>query len=194
MCVRWSEMSTHVHVDVFLMHRFGLGTTERYEELYCFSYNSNADEQERWREWALLDVTADYNRMGLPNALWKLSPVNQQYKVGAAATRERWRCGHTVLQWRRREYLYWQVSDTYPADLFVPKCATPPVIVGSSKFRSRGRFPALSYYSKENQVCWWRFSSFSQRYLCQTFCLFCLSCFFWSVRVLVMPTRFLFWI
>lgn len=47
-----------------------------------------------------------------------------------------------------------KVSDTYPADLFVPESATPPVIVGSSKFRSRGRFPALSYYSKENHVSW----------------------------------------
>lgn len=45
-----------------------------------------------------------------------------------------------------------KVSDTYPADLFVPESATPPVIVGSSKFRSRGRFPALSYYCKDNHV------------------------------------------
>uniref|UniRef100_A0A674N293 Myotubularin related protein 7a n=1 Tax=Takifugu rubripes TaxID=31033 RepID=A0A674N293_TAKRU len=96
----------------------------KYEELYCFSFNSNTDEQERRHEWALLDVMADYNRMGLPNSLWKLSSVNQQYKV----------------------------SDTYPADLFVPQSATPPVIVGSSKFRSRGRFPTLSYYSKRNHA------------------------------------------
>lgn len=61
---------------------------ERYEELYCFSYNSNTDEQERRQGWALLDITADYNRMGLPNSLWKFSSVNQQYKVGAPATRE----------------------------------------------------------------------------------------------------------
>lgn len=49
-----------------------------------------------------------------------------------------------------------KVSDTYPADLFVPESASPPVIVGSSKFRSRGRFPTLSYYSKENHVSWLR--------------------------------------
>ncbi|TNM99090.1 hypothetical protein fugu_013654 [Takifugu bimaculatus] len=101
-----------------------LSQPERYEELYYFSFNSNTDEQERRREWALLDVMADYTRMGLPNSLWKLSSVNQQYKV----------------------------SDTYPADLFVPQSATPPVIVGSSKFRSRGRFPTLSYYSKRNHA------------------------------------------
>ncbi|KAM9375518.1 myotubularin-related protein 7a isoform 2-T2 [Pholidichthys leucotaenia] len=101
-----------------------LSQPESYEELYCFSYKPNADEKERRQEWDLLDLMADFSRMGLPNSLWKLSPVNHHYKV----------------------------SDTYPAELFVPECATPPVIVGSSKFRSRGRFPALTYYSKDNHL------------------------------------------
>ncbi|XP_067454795.1 myotubularin-related protein 7a [Thunnus thynnus] len=101
-----------------------LSQPESYEELYCFSYKPNVDEGERLQEWDFLDLKADYSRMGLPNSLWKLSPVNHHYKV----------------------------SDTYPADLFVPDSATPPVIVGSSKFRSRGRFPTLSYYSKENHA------------------------------------------
>ncbi|KAM4585871.1 myotubularin-related protein 7a [Fundulus diaphanus] len=101
-----------------------LSQPERYEELYCFSYKPNIHEEERRREWAFVDLKADYRRMGLPNSLWKLSLVNQHYKV----------------------------SDTYPAELFVPESAAPPVLVGSSKFRSRGRFPALSYYSKENHA------------------------------------------
>ncbi|XP_034037794.1 myotubularin-related protein 7a [Thalassophryne amazonica] len=101
-----------------------LSQPECYEELYCFSYKPNVDKEERWQEWDFLDLKADYSRMGLPNSLWKLSPVNQHYKV----------------------------SDTYPADLFVPESATPLVVVGSSKFRSRGRFPVLSYYSKENNA------------------------------------------
>lgn len=88
--------------------------------------------------------------------------------------------GRVVLQGGRPRRLccYSQVSDTYPADLFVPKSAAPPVIVGSSKFRSRGRFPALSYYYKENQVCWWHFSSLCKRWSNQTFCRFCLCCLF----------------
>lgn len=45
-----------------------------------------------------------------------------------------------------------QVCDTYPADLLVPQSVTLPIILGSSKFRSRGRFPTLSYYCKENHV------------------------------------------
>ncbi|XP_068182181.1 myotubularin-related protein 7a [Antennarius striatus] len=101
-----------------------LSQPESYDELYCFSYKPNVDEEERRQEWDFLDVRGDFRRMGLPNSLWKLSTANQHYKV----------------------------SDTYPADLFVPESATPPVIVGSSKFRSRGRFPTLSYYSKENHA------------------------------------------
>ncbi|KAM7389427.1 hypothetical protein PAMP_023408 [Pampus punctatissimus] len=101
-----------------------LSQPESYEELYCFSYKPNVDEEERLQEWDFLDHKADYSRMGLPNCLWKLSPVNRHYKV----------------------------SDTYPANLFVPDSAASPVIVGSSKFRSRGRFPTLSYYSKENHA------------------------------------------
>lgn len=67
--------------------------------------------------------------------------------------------------------LFSKVSDTYPADLFVPESATPPIIVGSSKFRSRGRFPTLSYYSKENHVSW-----------LHPFSLFLFSvCFLWQL-------------
>ncbi|XP_061540938.1 myotubularin-related protein 7a isoform X1 [Phycodurus eques] len=101
-----------------------LSRPERYEELYCFSYKPNVEETERRQEWDFLDLRAEYSRMGIPNSLWKLSSVNRHYKV----------------------------SDTYPAELFVPKSTTPSVITGSSKFRSRGRFPTLSYYSKENHA------------------------------------------
>uniref|UniRef100_A0A667Z8Q7 Myotubularin related protein 7a n=1 Tax=Myripristis murdjan TaxID=586833 RepID=A0A667Z8Q7_9TELE len=101
-----------------------LSQPECYEELYCFSYKPNIDKEERQQQWDFLDLKAEFSRMGVPNSLWKLSSVNRDYKV----------------------------SDTYPADLFVPKSATPPLIVGSSKFRSRGRFPTLSYYCKENHA------------------------------------------
>ncbi|XP_061901543.1 myotubularin-related protein 7a [Entelurus aequoreus] len=101
-----------------------LAQPERYEELYCFSYKPNMDENEKGQEWDFVNLRAEYSRMGLPNSLWKLSSVNRHYKV----------------------------SDTYPAELFVPESTTPSVIAGSSKFRSRGRFPTLSYYSKDNHA------------------------------------------
>uniref|UniRef100_A0A3P9MIX1 Myotubularin related protein 7a n=1 Tax=Oryzias latipes TaxID=8090 RepID=A0A3P9MIX1_ORYLA len=107
-----------------LIHCKNFQRWQKYEELYCFSYKPNVPDAQRQQEWAFVDARADYRRMGLPNSQWKLSSVNRHYKV----------------------------SDTYPADLLVPYSATPPVIVGSSKFRSRGRFPALSYYCKDNHA------------------------------------------
>lgn len=51
-----------------------------------------------------------------------------------------------------KQSLLSQVCDSYPTEVYVPKSATAHIIVGSSKFRSRRRFPALSYYCKDNNV------------------------------------------
>ncbi|XP_063045942.1 myotubularin-related protein 7-like [Engraulis encrasicolus] len=75
-------------------------------------------------KWKFVDAKSDYQRMGIPNHLWHTTNTNQDYRM----------------------------CETYPSDLLVPKSATLPVIVGSSKFRSRGRFPTLCYYSKETQA------------------------------------------
>ncbi|XP_010994010.1 myotubularin-related protein 7 isoform X1 [Camelus dromedarius] len=96
----------------------------KYEELYCFSFNPKLDKEEREQGWMLIDLGEEYKRMGLPNNYWQLSDVNRDYRV----------------------------CDSYPADLYVPRSATAHIIVGSSKFRSRRRFPALSYYYRENHA------------------------------------------
>ncbi|KAK1341798.1 hypothetical protein QTO34_016548 [Cnephaeus nilssonii] len=96
----------------------------KYEELYCFSFNPKLDKEEREQGWMLLDLSEEYKRMGLPDDHWQLSDVNRDYRV----------------------------CDSYPTELYVPKSATAHIIVGSSKFRSRRRFPALSYYSKDNHA------------------------------------------
>lgn len=48
--------------------------------------------------------------------------------------------------------LCFQVCETYPRDLYVPITASKPIIVGSSKFRSKGRFPVLTYFYQEKKV------------------------------------------
>ncbi|XP_007953134.2 myotubularin-related protein 7 [Orycteropus afer afer] len=96
----------------------------KYEELYCFSFNPKLDKEEREQGWLLIDLSEEYKRMGLPNNYWQLSDVNRDYRV----------------------------CDSYPTELYVPKSATAHIIVGSSKFRSRRRFPALSYYCKDNHA------------------------------------------
>ncbi|KAF7485811.1 Hypothetical predicted protein [Marmota monax] len=100
------------------------GWDVKYEELYCFSFNPKLDKEEREQGWMQIDLSEEYKRMGLPNNYWQLSDVNRDYKV----------------------------CDSYPTELYVPKSATAHIIVGSSKFRSRRRFPALSYYYKDNHA------------------------------------------
>ncbi|KAF2353747.1 Myotubularin-like phosphatase domain [Trinorchestia longiramus] len=46
------------------------------------------------------------------------------------------------------------ICDTYPQELYVPESALTKVIIGSSKFRAKGRFPALTYlHSNQAALC-----------------------------------------
>lgn len=45
-----------------------------------------------------------------------------------------------------------QVCNTYPPEIVVPRAANKATVIGSSRFRSRGRIPVLSYLYKENNV------------------------------------------
>ncbi|XP_053107423.1 myotubularin-related protein 7 isoform X2 [Hemicordylus capensis] len=96
----------------------------KYEELYCFSFNPKLNKEEREQGWRLINLKEEFHRMGVPNNYWQISDVNRDYRV----------------------------CDSYPTEVYVPKSATAHIIVGSSKFRSRRRFPALSYYHKQNNA------------------------------------------
>ena len=61
--------------------------------------------------------------MGVPNSAWTLTDINESYEV----------------------------CDTYPPLLAVPAAASTAVLVGCSRFRSKGRLPVLSY-RHHNQV------------------------------------------
>ncbi|XP_023287168.1 myotubularin-related protein 7-like isoform X2 [Seriola lalandi dorsalis] len=98
-----------------------LSRPEKYIELYCLSFNPNVNKEEREESWNFIDLVSDYKRMGVPNNLWVTTAANSEYRV----------------------------CDTYPSELFVPKSATPTIIDGSSRFRSRRRFPALSYFHQD---------------------------------------------
>ncbi|XP_028903953.1 myotubularin-related protein 6 isoform X3 [Ornithorhynchus anatinus] len=112
-----------------------------YDELYAFSYNPKQNECERVQGWQLVALAAEYQRMGVPNSNWQLSDTNRDYKI----------------------------CETYPRELYVPRIASIPVIVGSSKFRSKGRFPVLSYFHSEKEAaicrCSQPLSGFSARCL-----------------------------
>ncbi|KAL2304529.1 hypothetical protein Nmel_013283 [Mimus melanotis] len=94
------------------------------EELYAFSYNPKMSKESREMGWKLIDLRLDYQRMGIPNTSWEITDINKDYEV----------------------------CSTYPPEIVVPRAATRAVVMGSSRFRSRGRIPVLSYLYKENNA------------------------------------------
>lgn len=57
-------------------------------------------------------------RMGVPNREWKIDDGNSDFDL----------------------------CDTYPPLIYVPASATKAMLIGSSRFRSRGRLPVLTYF------------------------------------------------
>ncbi|OCT67441.1 myotubularin-related protein 8 [Xenopus laevis] len=116
-----------------------LSQPAKYEDLYAFAYNPTPDKADRAVGWKQVALEVEFLRMGIPNEFWTLTDLNKDYKV----------------------------CSTYPTCLVVPKEATEATILGSSKFRSRGRFPVLSYYFKDNNAvicrCSQPLSGFSTR-------------------------------
>jgi myotubularin-related protein 6/7/8 len=100
---------------------------DKYEDLYGFNYKPNTEGFPQTRGWNLYDPLIEYDRMEVPSDLWKHTNLNQSYEM----------------------------CETYSSVLYVPAEADPSVILGSAKFRSKGRLPVLSYFcsNKKSALC-----------------------------------------
>uniref|UniRef100_A0A2L2YBW1 phosphatidylinositol-3,5-bisphosphate 3-phosphatase n=1 Tax=Parasteatoda tepidariorum TaxID=114398 RepID=A0A2L2YBW1_PARTP len=108
------------------------------QDLYCFHYTASNEDLPKRSGWNKFDLQAEFSRMGLPNQNWALTSLNKDYKI----------------------------CDTYPKILYVPASASNGVLLGSSRFRSRGRLPVLSYLHKNQAAicrCSQPLSGFSAR-------------------------------
>jgi len=86
------------------------------EELYCFQYRAKGDLPQP-TGWTFFELSAEFQRQGVPNKHWVSCNLNSEYRL----------------------------CPTYPRQLIVPVSATPEVVLGSAKFRSKGRLPVLTY-------------------------------------------------
>ncbi|XP_024082511.1 myotubularin-related protein 8 isoform X2 [Cimex lectularius] len=96
-----------------------LSQLEKVEDLFCFR-SSNCENIPKTAGWNFFDLQAEFQRMRVPNEQWSLTLLNKDYEL----------------------------CDTYPSLLFVPSTANTTILTGSSKFRSKGRLPVLTYLHK----------------------------------------------
>lgn len=108
------------------------------EDLYCFHYTSSTEDIPKPAGWNFFDLQSEYQRMRVPNDQWSLTLLNKDYEL----------------------------CDTYPRYLYVPSSASTTLLMGSSRFRSKGRLPVLSYLHRNKAVicrCSQPLSGFSAR-------------------------------
>ncbi|XP_005109978.1 myotubularin-related protein 2 [Aplysia californica] len=74
--------------------------------------------------WKTFDPIKEYKRMGVPNESWRISRANEDY----------------------------QLCDSYPAVLAVPKKSSDSDLLKVAEFRSRQRIPVLSWIHPESQA------------------------------------------
>jgi myotubularin-related protein 6/7/8 len=96
------------------------------QSLYCFQYTSSSEELVKTAGWDFFKLENEFKRMKVPNDEWQLTVMNKDYVL----------------------------CDTYPSQLFVPNAADKTVLLGSSRFRSKGRLPALTYlHPNKASIC-----------------------------------------
>ncbi|XP_039294729.1 myotubularin-related protein 6 isoform X1 [Nilaparvata lugens] len=110
------------------------------EDLYCFYYTSSTEDIPKTAGWNFFDLQSEFQRMKVPNEQWSLTLLNEKYEI----------------------------CDTYPRYLYVPASAQTNILIGSSKFRSKGRLPVLTYLHRNKAAisrCSQPLSGFSARCL-----------------------------
>ncbi|CAF1610320.1 unnamed protein product [Adineta ricciae] len=88
--------------------------------------------------WDPFLLATEYMRMGVPNREWRTETCNSSFEM----------------------------CDTYPSLFYVPTSTTKAMLIASSKFRSRGRLPVLTYLHPNGASitrCSQPLSGFSQR-------------------------------
>ncbi|PIC40394.1 hypothetical protein B9Z55_011752 [Caenorhabditis nigoni] len=93
-------------------------------ELLAFENREPVDDA---RGWKRLDWSAEMARQGVlasQNPKWTQSRINEGYTI----------------------------CDTYPDKLWFPTAASTSVLLGSCKFRSRGRLPVLTYFHRQTEA------------------------------------------
>ncbi|KAL5963946.1 Myotubularin-related protein 6 [Taenia solium] len=117
----------------------GLIQVPSIKQLPCFQDWPSGLSRIRGEGWNFFDLRTDFDRMGLPSSSWVALDNN-----------------------------YYQICDTYPSILFVPKQTDYATLLGSANFRSRKRLPVLTWVHP-NGKCRIKDLNFAWLYVDQVF-------------------------
>lgn len=102
-----------------------LTCVENVDKLYAFIYQPIKIEQD-YNSWDIYNVEKEFERQGLEfdkeDSTWRLSKLNKDYKL----------------------------CESYPGKVVIPNVISDTILGHTVKYRSKNRFPALSYYYKPN--------------------------------------------
>lgn len=110
--------------------------------MYCFNYQESEDTLPQHAGWNFFNVQSEFQRQGVPNEEWSLSYLNTNYEVCTLLYFYSLNM-HSIPN--NVNHQFFQLCDTYPRYLYVPSTCTNNILLGSAKFRSRGRLPVLTY-------------------------------------------------
>ncbi|AWU74573.1 hypothetical protein CAS74_004806 [Pichia kudriavzevii] len=111
---------------------------ESIDKLYAFIYRPVKAELE-FNSWKDYDLRKEFERQGLEFG-------KQEGSADGSAERELGRRKWRITQ-VNKDY---QLCESYPRELVVPQSITDTFLGYATKYRSKGRFPALTFYYKKN--------------------------------------------
>lgn len=97
--------------------------------MFAYEFNedyppTNSKDVRGVNGWKIYDAVQEFKRQGVPNESWRVTRINVKYEL----------------------------ADTYPQVLAVPKGITDDDLKEVAKFRSRGRIPVLSWMHPDSQA------------------------------------------
>ncbi|KAH3681420.1 hypothetical protein WICPIJ_007618 [Wickerhamomyces pijperi] len=107
-------------------------------QLYAFIYQPNHIEAQ-FQTWGMYNTVREFERQGLS---FKETPVAAAAAGNNKPSATNWRVTNLNSKYK--------LCETYPRVLIVPKTISDNVVTHASKYRSKQRIPALSYYYQAN--------------------------------------------
>lgn len=105
----------------------------QFNDLYAFKFFSRTDLESKYRGWEVFDIVKEYHRQGVDFEMDEKLEFKPSKRI-------RWRL---IKNFKTS---YEVLCDSYPEYLMIPANINPIHLQIAIKFRSRNRFPVMTYH------------------------------------------------